>query len=120
MAATNKVVPLTNGAYDLFRNITNYWLPAFGTLYFALAIVWGLPHGEQVVGTVTAIVIFMNVVLGVSKKAYNATPNETQYDGALVVNTSDPMKDSYVLEVDTPLDELQGKTSITLKVNSFL
>lgn len=27
-----------------------YFLPALGTLYFALAGIWGLPYGEQLVG----------------------------------------------------------------------
>lgn len=46
--------------------VAQYVLPGLGTLYFALAGIWGLPYGEQVVGTITAIVTFLNVVLGVA------------------------------------------------------
>jgi hypothetical protein len=50
-----------------------YLLPAAGTLYFALAGIWGLPYGEQVVGTITAIDTFLGVILGISTSQYNKT-----------------------------------------------
>jgi hypothetical protein len=50
-----------------------YLLPAAGTLYFALAGIWGLPYGEQVVGTITAIDTFLGVILGISTSRYNKT-----------------------------------------------
>jgi len=40
-------------------------------LYFALAGIWGLPYGEQLVGTITAIDTFLGVILGISKSKYN-------------------------------------------------
>ena len=48
-----------------------YLLPALGTLYFALASIWGLPCGEQIVGTITAIDTFLGVILGISTAQYN-------------------------------------------------
>ena len=51
--------------YRILKWIAQYFLPALGTLYFALAGIWGLPYGEQVVGTITALDTFLNVVLGV-------------------------------------------------------
>ena len=51
--------------YSILKWIAQYLLPALGTLYFALAGIWGLPYGEQVVGTITALDTFLNVVLGV-------------------------------------------------------
>lgn len=47
-----------------------YLLPALGTLYFALAGIWGLPYGEQIVGTITAVDTFLGVVLGISTAQY--------------------------------------------------
>ena len=46
-------------------------LPALGTLYFALAGIWGFPYGEQIVGTITAIDTFLGVILGISTVQYN-------------------------------------------------
>jgi hypothetical protein len=42
---------MSNKTYDALKWIAQYLLPAIGALYFALAGVWGLPHGEEVVGT---------------------------------------------------------------------
>lgn len=62
---------LTNKAYDILKWIAQYLLPALGTLYFALSAIWGLPYGEQVVGTITAIDAFLGALLGVSTAQYN-------------------------------------------------
>ena len=45
-------------------------LPALGTLYFALASIWGFPYGEEIVGTITAIDTFMGVLLKISSDNY--------------------------------------------------
>ena len=45
-------------------------LPAMGTLYFALASIWRLPYGEQVVGTITAVDTFLGVILGITTAQY--------------------------------------------------
>lgn len=62
---------LTNNVYDKLKWIAQYGLPAVGTLYFALAGIWGLPYGEQIVGTVTAIDACLGVMLGISSNRYN-------------------------------------------------
>lgn len=61
---------LTNKAYDVLKWIAMYFLPALGTLYFALAGIWGFPYGEQIVGTLTAIDTFLGVILGISTSNY--------------------------------------------------
>ena len=62
---------MTNKVYDVLKWIAQFFLPALGTLYFALASVWGLPYGEQIVGTITAIDTFLGVLLGISSANYN-------------------------------------------------
>lgn len=57
---------LSNRTYDILKWIAMYLLPALGTLYFAVASIWSLPYGEQVVGTITAIDTFLGVLLGIS------------------------------------------------------
>ena len=61
---------LSNKTYDVLKWIAQYLLPAAGTLYFALAGIWGLPYGEQIVGTITAVDTFLGVLLGVSTAKY--------------------------------------------------
>lgn len=57
--------------YKILKWIAMYFLPAAGTLYFALAGIWGLPYGEEIVGTITAIDTFLGVLLGISTAQYN-------------------------------------------------
>lgn len=61
---------LSNKTYDILKWVAQFLLPALGTLYFALAGIWGFPYGEQVVGTITAIDTFLGVVLGISTMQY--------------------------------------------------
>ena len=62
---------MSNKVYDVLKWIAMYLLPALGTLYFALSGIWGLPYGEEIVGTVTAIDTCLGVVLGISSAKYN-------------------------------------------------
>lgn len=62
---------ISDKTYDVLKWTAQYLLPAAGTLYFALAGIWGLPYGEQVVGTVTAVDTFLGVILGISSIQYN-------------------------------------------------
>ncbi len=61
---------MSNKVYDILKWIAQYLLPALGTLYFALSTIWGLPYGEQVVGTITAIDAFLGAILGISSMQY--------------------------------------------------
>ena len=62
---------MSNKTYDILKWIAQFLLPALGTLYFALSGIWGLPYGEQIVGTITAIDTFLGVILGISTAQYN-------------------------------------------------
>lgn len=63
---------LSNKTYDVLKWIAMIALPALGTLYFALAGIWGLPYGEQVVGTITALDTCLGALLGISSASYKA------------------------------------------------
>ena len=62
---------MPNKVYDILKWIAMVVLPALGTLYFALAGIWGFPYGEEIVGTITAIDTFLGVILGVSSVQYH-------------------------------------------------
>lgn len=61
---------MTNKVYDILKFIAQIVLPAAGTLYFALSSIWGLPYGEQIVGTITAVDAFLGALLGISSNQY--------------------------------------------------
>lgn len=62
---------MSNKTYDILKWVAQYLLPALATLYFAVAKIWGLPYGEEIVGTITAVDTFLGVLLGISTANYN-------------------------------------------------
>ena len=62
---------MSNKMYDVLKWIAMVCLPAIGTLYFALAGIWGFPYGEEIVGTITAVDTCLGVMLGISSAQYN-------------------------------------------------
>lgn len=64
---------LSNKAYDVLKWIAQVALPAVGTLYAALAGIWGFPYGEEIVGSILAVDTFLGVLLGISTSKYNKT-----------------------------------------------
>ena len=62
---------ISNKVYDVLKWISLIVLPAIGTLYFALSGIWGLPYGEEIVGTIVAIETFLGALLGISTAQYN-------------------------------------------------
>jgi hypothetical protein len=62
---------MTDRMYDVLKWVAQILLPAVATLYFAIAQIWGLPYGEQIVGTITAIDAFLGALLGISTYQYN-------------------------------------------------
>lgn len=69
---------MNDKTYAVCKWIAMYLLPAMGTLYFALANIWGLPYGEEVVGSITAIDTFLGVILGISTNYYNKAQAESE------------------------------------------
>lgn len=63
---------MSNQTYDTLMWIAQFLLPGLGTLYAALSGIWGLPYGEQVVGTLAALDTFLGVMLGLSNAKYKA------------------------------------------------
>jgi hypothetical protein len=80
-------VILLGRVYDITKRVAQLWLPAMGTLYFALSQIWGLPAAEQVIGTIAAVNVFLGVVLAASTKTYNQ--NDVRFDGHAVIETDD-------------------------------
>ena len=59
-----------NDTYDFLKYIALIVLPAIGTAYFGLAQIWGLPYGEQIVGTITVIDTLLGALLKISTDEY--------------------------------------------------
>lgn len=94
----------TNKVYDVLKVITMIVLPAFGALYFSVANIWGLPYVEQVLGTISAIELFLGSMLKISSSSYNG-------EGTLKIDIpeddNEPIK--YVFDVDEPDSLIENK-----------
>ena len=64
---------MSNKVYDILKQVELIVLPAISTLYFALSGLWGFPYGEEIVGTLAAIEIFLGTILQISSAQYKKT-----------------------------------------------
>lgn len=69
---------MSDKAYDVSRILGNIVLPALATLYGTLAGIWGLPYGEQIVASISAVALFMNALLKVSSDNYWTAQKESE------------------------------------------
>ena len=78
---------LSNKVYNWLKFVAQILLPGVGALYFALAQIWGLPAAEEVVGTITAVDVFLGLFLGSQSRAYNNS--DEKYDGVIHVSENE-------------------------------
>ena len=108
---------LSNGAYDILKFVAQILLPGLGALYFALAQIWGLPAAEEVVGTITAIDVFLGLFLGSASRSYEKSG--AKYDGYIQVSeTPEGRKkaDLVLKNYENPADVVNQK-EVVFKVN---
>lgn len=67
---------MNNKVYDILKWVAMIVLPAIGTLYLTLSGIWGLPYGEQIAGSITAIDTFLGAVLMISSNSYKKKVDE--------------------------------------------
>ena len=72
-----KLFKMSDKVYDVLKWIALILIPAIGTLYFALAGIWGFPYTEAIVGTLTAVDTFLGAILGISTSMYKKNQNES-------------------------------------------
>ncbi len=61
---------MNDKVYNVLKWMVMCLLPAAGTLYMSLSGIWGLPYGDEVVGTITAVDTCLGVLLGISSANY--------------------------------------------------
>ena len=70
---------LSNKAYDILKFFCTVFLPALGTFIFALSKIWGFPpYAENIVGTLSALAVFIGALIGISSAQYNKQPPDQE------------------------------------------
>lgn len=62
---------MSNKVYDGLKYIAIIGLPAVATLYAAIAPIWGLPYGNEIPATITAVQTCLGALLMISTAQYN-------------------------------------------------
>lgn len=63
---------MSNKLYDTLKWVLSVLLPALATLYFALSELWRFPYVSEVLGTISAIELFLATILGISTAQYTS------------------------------------------------
>jgi hypothetical protein len=118
---------LNNNMYDKLKWVAQIFLPALGALYFGLGQIWGFAFIEEVVGSIAVIDTFLGVLLGLSARQYNdkVAPATARLDalkhdivGTVVIDTLNPEKDVFSLDLDGHPLEMDGRDYVVFKVES--
>lgn len=107
-------INLSDDTYTKLKYIAQYVLPALGTLYFGLAEIWGFPYGEEVVGTIAVINIFLATVLGIS--AYQYDQEGKDISGTLYLDELPNDSVNSFIKFNKSEEEISDKTTIKLHV----
>ena len=75
---------LKNETYDKLKDFVTIWLPAFATFYLTISAIWGLPLGEAVAGTITAIATLLGALLKKSTNNYRAEKMQDNFNSESV------------------------------------
>ena len=102
---------MTNNQYDFLKRLVQVILPGLGTLYFALSGIWGFPYGEAVVGTLSAVAVFLGASLGISTNRY-------QGDGTIHIDPNERGGSNYNLVLEQDIEDVVKKGQVTFKVDA--
>lgn len=92
---------------NAFNAIHRYVLPFLGSVYFLLCEFHCFPMVSEIMGAILVCILLLGIALGFG----------TDFDGALLIDTTDPDKDIYRLDLGENFDSLAYKKEIRLKVD---
>ena len=106
---------MSNKVYDILKYIAQIVLPGLGTLYFALAGIWGFPYGEQIVGTLAAVDAFLGTILKINSDKYYKEGKDT-----VGTVTIDPVLETADFDFnDVNTEELLNMKQVKVKVENY-
>lgn len=119
MAESKSNFFLSNKLFDRLKFIAQILLPALGTLCFTIGGIWNLEHTTEVVGTITAIDLFLGAILKISTTQYFKSGKN--FDGDVNITPLEGGDDRVQFAFDQdPRDVIHddpGKHSFEFRVN---
>ena len=105
---------LSDTIYNRLKWIVQIFLPAFASLYFGLANIYGWSNAENVVGTTALLTTFLGILLGISTRQYNS---QNMADGQIVISATDePETKSFSLRLEKSPGELEAMNRVSFRV----
>ena len=86
---------LNDKVYDVLKWLALVFFDAVGVLYKSMSTIWGLPYGDEVLATCSAIALFIGAVIGVSTAQYNKDKNET----GTLIELNNPENAQKIIEI---------------------
>lgn len=62
---------MSNKVYDILKWVALVALDAVGLFYKTIAVIWGLPLGDEVMATCAALSVLIGALIGISSAQYN-------------------------------------------------
>ena len=62
---------MSNKVYDVLKWVALVALDAVGLFYKTIAAIWGLPLGDEVLATCTALSVLIGALIGISSAQYS-------------------------------------------------
>lgn len=118
MAESESTKFFTPKLYDRLKFVAQILLPALATLWFSLGSIWHLQHTTEVVGSITAIDLFLGVILQLSSNQYYKSGSN--FDGELKMVPKEDGDEKVVFDVQTDPETVikhMGKHSFEFRVN---
>ena len=92
--------------------VSSLLLPFIGSVFFLLSAMLIMPNEKETLG----VIVLFNFGMGVTYTILELSGNKKRVAGILAIDTKDPQKDVYRLEVNSPLDTLKGQKQVSFKV----
>lgn len=118
MSTSSSSIQLKDGVYDPLKKVVQVVLPGVGSLYLALSEIWGLPAAQQIVGTCSALALFLGLLLTLSSKNYNADTNAVV--GVVEVTPTEDGRKRYSVNFEQDPETWEGKKSVQFTINNQL
>lgn len=118
MAESESAAFFSHAVYDRLKFIAQIVLPALATMWFAIGSIWNLRHTTEVVGTITAIDLFLGTILQLSSNSYYRSG--ANFDGDVNVTSAEDGGNKVSFAFNEPPEEIvddPGKHSMEFKIN---